>query len=168
VRVRRSLDAEHLTGVDVAEAGRGVGGLDAQGHHVAVLGGEHRLAHRLGEGGLVGDQVVGGERADDGVRLLGGDHGGGQPDRRGRVAGRGLGQQVVGRQLGQLPGDRGGMGLTGDHEHLVGTRQRLEPVPGLLQQGAPRAGEVEQELGGPRPRQRPQPGAGPTGRHDHP
>ena len=54
------------------------------------------------------------------------------------------------------------VGLPGDDEHPVGG-QRREPVEGRLDQGAPAAGQVVQELRRALPRQRPEPGAGAAG-----
>ena len=56
---------------------------------------------------------------------------------------------------------------TGDHEHPLAD-QRQQPVDRRLQQRAPGAGEVVQELRRRRPRQRPEPGAGTARRDDCP
>ena len=152
---------------DVAEPGRGPGGLDADGDEVSLTGHRRRLAdHRL-ERRLVGDDVVGRERADHGIRVETLDDGGGEPDGGHRVARRRLRQHVRGAQPRQLRPHGRGVRRPGDHDHPVGG-ERLEPVDGRLQQRAAAAGEVEEELGVAGPAQRPQPGAGATGGDDGP
>src|SRR5205823_4557817 len=90
--------------VDVAVAGGGEGGDDAEGDQgVRVLlgdlggdvGGAAELLHRL-------DDVVGGGDQHDRVGVVPGDQGGAQADARRRVAPARLADDVVGGQLGQL------------------------------------------------------------------
>src|SRR5699024_11282580 len=118
----------------------------ADGGHVVGAGDLHRGAHGGGEGGGVGDHMVGGEGADHHVlvRVPGLEHGGSQADGGHRVPRGGLGEQVVHRQVWQLVGHSGGVRGAGDHQ--LGIGQAGQPVPGGLQQGAPAAGEVVQEL----------------------
>ena len=158
-------DPGRAPAVDVAEGGRRAARLDADGGHPPRLRQRGRLAHGADEGGLVGDGVVGGEGADDRpAAVTGGDDGGGQADGGHGVARGGLGQQVLARQAGQLVGDGGQVGGPGDHADRGG--HRLQAGDGALEEGAARAGEVEEELGARAPAQRPQPGARPPGGDD--
>ena len=147
-----------VAGVDVAEGGRGAGGLDPDGDHPALLGQAGGLADSVGEGGPVGHGVVGGEGADDGVSSVSvGDDGGGQANGRHGVARGGLSQEVVARDARELVGHGGDVGDAGDDRRRRG--HRGQSLNGVLQKAAAGPGEVEEELGAPAPAERPQPGA---------
>ena len=163
----RPVDAGHgRAEVDVAEGGGGTGGFDTDRGHVVRTGQLHSGRDRTGELLVVGDHVVGGEGADHHilVRVPDLEHRGGQPDGGHRVPRGRFGEQVIGRQVGQLLGHRRGVGGAGDHQ--LGVGQRGEPVPGGLHQGPAAASQVVQELRGAAPGQRPEPGAGTARGHD--
>jgi hypothetical protein len=86
---------------DVAEPGLGFGRADADGDDGLARLGE-RGAHELREGGLVADEGIGGEHGDDrgGPGPALGDHRA-EADRGRRVAGHRLGDDVLGRQVGE-------------------------------------------------------------------
>ena len=126
-----------IAGVDVAEPGRRVRRLDADGHQPARARGLDRGGRGGAEGVGLGDDVVGGEGAHDGVGVAGLEQGGGQPDRRHRVARGRLGDHRVCAELGQLGDHRVAVGLPGDDEHPVG-RQRRQPVEGGLDEACDR------------------------------
>ena len=153
---------EGVADVDVAEAGRGVGGLDADRHQPARAGGLDRGGRGRAEGVGAVDDVVRGEGAHDGIRVAHLEEGGGQADRGHRVARGRLGDHGVGAQLGQLRDDGVAVRLAGDDEDPV-VGQRGQPVVRRLDQGATAAGQVVQELGRALPRQRPEAGAGAAG-----
>ena len=115
----------------------------------------------------VGDQVVGGEGRHHraGAALL--DHRGGERDRRTRVAGERLDEDVALRQVGQLADDRGACAVPVTTSRRSGGAQRREPVEGGLQQRPVGAGQRVQELRVGGAGQRPQPGAAATGGHHH-
>ena len=130
-----------VSGVDVAEGGRGAGGLDPDGDHPALLGQEGCLAHGTGEGGPVGHRVVGGEGPDNGVAPVAvGDDGGGQADSRHGVARGGLGKEVVARDVRELVCHGGDVGDTGDDRRRGG--QRRQTLDGVLQEAATDPSEV--------------------------
>ena len=139
----------------------------SQSSRAAATACDHRAVEPRG----VGDDVVGRERTHDDV--LAGlvrptlEHGRRQPDRRHRVARRRLGQHRVGPERRQLRADRLLVRTTGHDQEPV-LHQRRQPVVGLLQQGAALAGEVVEELGRRRSRQRPESGAGTSGRNHRP
>ena len=154
-----------VSGVDVAEGGRGAGGLDPDGDHPALLGQEGGLAHGVLEGGPVGHRVVGGEGADDGASPVAvSDDGGGQTDGRHGVTWGGLGQEVVARDARKLVGHGGDVGDAGDDRRRRGHRR--EALNGVLQEAAAGPGEVEEELGAVASAERPQPGARAAGGDD--
>lgn len=62
----KALDVVTL-GLDVAKAGFGSFGVDAEGDDAPLLGERLRLRHSGSKGGLVGDEVVGGQNEQDGV-----------------------------------------------------------------------------------------------------
>ena len=138
---RRTWRAESsrvvVAGLDVAVAGFGAGGLDAQ-HHDVVAGGGHgdALLQRLEEARLVGDHVVGGKDAQHRVGILALDEEGGQSAGGGGVAGHRLLDDLPGGNALQLVGDLMGQVLVGDDPGIVQTGQRLEPLNGLLDHGA--------------------------------
>ena len=91
------------------------------------------------------------------VRVLAGDDSGRQAHARGRVARAGLGDHVLGRQVGELSPGRLGLVGPGDDQDPIPRDQRLDPRHRLLEHRR-LAGEAEQLLGpiapalGPEPR----------------
>ena len=95
-----SRPGQRLTGAHVPEARRGaVGSMPIVTSHPCAAT-SRGLADAGRERLLVGDDVVGGEGADQGVRVLTLEQGRGQADGGHRVAGRRLGDHAVDR--GQL------------------------------------------------------------------
>jgi hypothetical protein len=158
--------AELVAGADrgaepqVAETGVRARGGDADGHEQARGGQLHGLGDGLREGFAVEHEVVGGEGAHDRGRVALGDDGGGEADGGGRVARRGLDEDVVAGDLGQLAGHVDGVGRARDDVDVVRVGQQSRPLDGRLQQRRVRAGERQQELGSLRARQGPEPSSG--------
>jgi len=128
---------ERFADMDVAVAGGGFGGLDADGDDGLSAAGEvEGIVQHLLKLFLVGDDVVGGE---DGHHTGGGarpDQGGAQGDRGAGVASARFGDDVRLGQLGQLPADLGGLGLVGDDEDVLEPDEREDAVDRLLEEGA--------------------------------
>ena len=128
-----------------------------------------RLTHAGGEGGAVGDHVVGGERADQGVRVLPLELGGRQPDGGHRV--RGDGSASTRATCGQLAAYGVLVGRPGhDHDPVArpGARAgRPWPGSGCARCRSGRAGTWASEpataatAGCPRHRPGPRPTGGP-------
>ncbi len=95
------------------------------------------------EGGHVVDDVVGRERAQDGVRVLPLEHGGGEPDRGHGVAGGRLDHERTPVRVLDLARDEVGMPATGDHQD-VRARQRPDPIHGVAEHRLAGSGQVEQ------------------------
>ena len=151
--------------LEVAVAGLGGVGPDADGDDVPLLGQPRRLGDGLAEGLGPGDVVVGREHGDDALLLAGRHVERGQPDAGGGVAGAGLDDEVPGRQLlDQLPGG-GGVGGPADHVGVGRPRQRRQ---------APHRGGEQRLVAGQRQellrlrlaRERPEPRPR-AARHDH-
>ena len=152
-----------LAGLDVAEAGLGRGGAHAEQHHGAV-GGQLGGAPRIGlEGGLVGNEVVGGQHQQrrGGILRLGPQRGHG--DRRRGVAPGRL------EQLGDAAAARGRQGIdllarleevlaVGDDRRARAFGQRQGARERALQE-AELAAELHERLGEGFARNRPEPGA---------
>jgi hypothetical protein len=126
-----------VAGLDVAVAGFGAGGLNAQHHHV-VAGRGHGDAplQRLEKARLVGDHVIGGEDSQHRVGILPLDDEGGQSAGRSGVAGHRLLHDLSGGHTLQLVGDLACQVFVGDDPGLLRRGQRLEPLDGLLDHGA--------------------------------
>ena len=91
VTVPTANSGKRLAGADVAVAGLGAGGLDADRHEVAVGRDRGRRVDAVGPHLAVLEQVVAGQHRHDRVRVLGGEDGGRQRD-----GGRGvLGQRLL-------------------------------------------------------------------------
>jgi len=136
----------------------------AERHEVAALRDPRRLAQRTGERLLVSDEMIGRQHQRHLVRLAAGEHRG-QPGRDGGRARQRLAEDVVLGKAGQLLARRSHVRLGGDDVDVIGLQQRSQPAGGLLQQ-ARLAGQVEQLLRRPPPRQRPEAGAGSAGHDD--
>ena len=152
-------------GADVAVAGLGRGGRDAEDHQGSCLGGRRAGGDGGAQGGRVGHPGVGAEQQDElGAGLSGGqrgDHGG----RAGVAALRLEDQQARGDIDGrQLFADQVGVGGVADH-HRRGEGFAGEAHGGVLDQGA-RAAQGMELLGLGAARQGPEPRAGATGEQD--
>ena len=112
-----------VAGLDVAVAGFGAGGLNAQ-HHDVVAGGGHgnALLQGLEEARLVGDDVVGGKDAQHRIGILPLDQEGGQAAGRSGIAGHRLLDDLRGGHALQLVGNLVGQVLVGDDPGLFQTR----------------------------------------------
>ena len=164
---RPVVTGERRTLADVAEGGGREGRPDADGDQPVVGRDLRREGHGTVEGLAVADHVVGGERRHHRVRVLTFEQRRGIADRRHRVAGRRLGDDPDGREVGQLGDHLRAMGGAGHHQHPL-SGGGPDPVDRLLEQRAPGTGQVVQELRGRRPRQRPETRAGAAGRHHGP
>ncbi len=133
-----------LAHLDVAVAGLGSGGADAEGQQgVMGLDEVEAVGDGLLEEGVVCDEVVAG--GDDDARFgvdcrdvvcRPGDAGG-------CVAAGGLQEDVCLRQLGELLADEGGVLGVGDHHHVLGPYDGQDAVVTHLEERAAGAEEVE-------------------------
>ena len=135
-------------GLDVAVAGGGAIGVDAERDDGVGLGGElNTLTDALREGGGVAHIVVGGRNNECGSRIALLDAPGGIADAGGRAAHAGFEQDVVARHVGELLGHDCSIAFGGDHPDVFGRDNAGETVDGELQHGAPAAENVEKLLG---------------------
>ena len=135
-------------GLDVAIAGGGTIGMDAEGDNGVGLGCElNTLTDALREGGGVAHIVVGGRNNECGSRITLLDTPGGIADAGGRAAHAGLEQDVVARHVGELLGHDRSVAFGGDHPDIFGRDNAAEAVDGELQHGAPATENVEKLLG---------------------
>ena len=163
----RVRQAQQLPRLDVAVGRRGIRGRHPDRHDVAGLGGgRNRVPDDGQELRRVRDRVVGGEGADDGVRIRPVDEHRRQADRGGGVLGRGLRDQPVRPHVRQLLPHRVDVRLTGHHPRVRGVGQPLRPLPRRLQERAPRAQDVVEELGAGHPGHGPQASARAAGGDD--
>ena len=124
-------------GFNIAVAGFGARGFNAQHHHV-VAGCSHgnALLQRLEEARLVANYVVGGKNAQHRVGILALDEESGQSAGGCGIASHRLLHNLPGGHPLQLVGDLRSQILVGDHPYLVQPGQRLEALYGLLDHGA--------------------------------
>ena len=168
-RIRRVRDplGERRAFVDVAERGRRARGGDADRGDVPGARGLHRLPHRFDECDLAADHMVGGERTDDDVAAVAPrQHGGGECDRRRRVAWRRLGEDLVRADFGQLFAHGVHVVVAGAHAHMVHAADLRKAVIGGLDERAALAEQVVEELGPALAAERPQARAGAAGGND--
>ncbi len=168
-RARRVWD--RLAGLDVAVAGLGPGGCDAEGHQLARRGQRQGSLERLIEGVRGLHQMVRGADPEQRVGaepLL--DIEGGERDRGRGVAPDRLEQPVVGERridLLELASDQEVLGLGADHDHVLGQRPGEQAARGLLEQRR-FGGQLGQLLGQGVAADRPEAGAGAAGEnHGH-
>ncbi len=157
---------QERSALDVAVAGLGAIGGDAEGHQRAgiVIDDRDRGPYRRPEclDGL--DDVVGRHHDHGPIPILARDDARGQPHAWGRVAWAGLGDDVGGRQVGELGPRRLGLVRPGDDHDAVGGHQVLDPRHGLLEHR--RLARQTQQLFGPvAAALGPEPGAA-AARHD--
>ena len=136
--VQRSLVAGIVAGLNVAVAGFRTGGLDAQHHHVVTGRGQgDGFVERLQEARLVGDDVIGGKDAQDGIGILAFDEESGQA-----AGGRGVARHRLLNDLllaahpcswSAISWARNSLVMT---QVFAGLGQRLETLDGLLNHGA--------------------------------
>lgn len=133
---------------DIAVAGGGFGGLDADGDDDLAAAGE---VEGVGEDALelllLGDDVVGGENGHDACGGAGADEGGAEGDGGAGIAADGFGHDIFPWQEGQLTSDLGGLGGVGDDENVFGRDDGENAVDGLLEEGLV-AEEADELLGG--------------------
>ena len=154
-----------VAGFDVAVAGFGARGLDAQHHDVfAGRGRGNAFLQGLEETRLVADDMVRRKNAEHGVRIVALDEEGGEAAGRGGVAGHRLLHDLRGGHAGQLVGNLMGQKLVGDNPGLFERGQRLETFHGLLNHGA-LAVESENLLGAGAPGTGPETGAAAPGQY---
>lgn len=134
--------------MDVAVAGGGFVGLDANGDHDGLCGGEvEGIGEHLLETGGLGDDVIGGKDGHDGVGGAGADDGGTEGDGGAGVATDGFGDDVAGGEFGELTADFVGLGGAGDDEDVGRGNDGTDAVDGLLEEGAVTE-EADELLGG--------------------
>ena len=157
---------EQLAALDVAVAGLGASGLDAEGDQGRGIVLDHR--DRGADGAQEGlgrlDDVIGGHDDHGAVGVFLADDPGGQADAGRRVARAGLGDDVLRRDSREL--GAGGLGLvgTGDDQDALPGHQGLDPGHRLLEHRRV-AVEAEQLLGPVAPALGPEPSAA-ASRHD--
>lgn len=128
---------EGSAGVDVAVAGGGFVGLDADGDHDGLGGGEvEGIGEHLLEACGIGDDVIGGEDGHDGVWRACADDGGAEGDGGAGIATDGFGDDVAGGEFGELTADFVGLGGAGDDEDMGGWDDWPDAVDCLLEEGA--------------------------------
>lgn len=137
-------------GFQVAVAGFGGAGPDAEGDQLTLSRQYTRLRHGLVKGLLVGDQMVCRQDEHDGVGVAGGNVRGGGGHGGGGVAAKGF-EQERGRELGGVDFVvfvRGleEQGLIGDGEDFLHVGQACAAQKGFLQQ-ALTVGQADEGLG---------------------
>ncbi len=111
--------------------------------------------------------MVGGERTDNDVTAVAPrQHGGGERNRRRRIARRRLGEDLVRADFGQLFAHGGHVAVAGAHAHVVHAADLREAVVGGLDERAALAQQVVEELGPALAAERPQARAGAAGGDD--
>ncbi len=101
-------------------------GLDAERDDIAVRGGGSRFLAELDEAFGVAHDMIGGEHDDDGLRRAARGDARGDGDRGGRIAPRGL-EDDIGRSAD-------GAQLIGDEEAIIGVGDDDRLVEGLVRQ----------------------------------
>ena len=125
----------------------GTGGMDTDGHYVAVaVDCVQRLGDHLGE--LLGleDDSVGRSYHDIGVRMVDGNLAASVCDTRGCVASDGLGQNLVGRNLRQLLTDNVHIFFGSYDPETLRLADRQETVHRHLDQGPPDSKDIDELL----------------------
>jgi len=141
------LEVDRGALLDVAEAGAGPGGLNANGNQFAgLLGGGDGGTEGALEGGAVLDEVIGGEDDHGGAVIPEGDPAGAEGDGGGGIALGGLRDDVFGRKACGEGADGGFLVLIGEDEDVIALDEAIEAVNGLLQKGG--GGEEGEELFG--------------------
>ena len=156
-----------LAAFDIPQGRAGKCRPDAESHHIVrtVVDKAQSVPERLLEhlGRL--DDLIGGDHGDGGLGVVFSQDGGGQPDGPGRIAHRGLGDDIVEGQLRKV---------FADHIRIAGVRQdddisQIENRPQSLETPAKKrltVKDFQNLLGAFLPAQRPQPLARPA-RHNH-
>ena len=166
VEARGGAEIHQLAGLDVAEAGRGIGRGDADGHDVRSLrGGGEAVAQRLAEGLDVGHELVGREDRRHALRIAGGDEAAGQRAGGRRVAGLRLADQVFLRQLPRDAGRRLQQVGRSDDQRSLRRHHALEAFERQRDQGSP-AEERDELLRARRRAEGPEALAAPAGKDD--
>ena len=132
---------------DVAVAGFGAAGLDADGDDGFLVGG---IAECLAENalifGCVYNQGIGGCYNDVGIRMLLLDFPAGIGDAGGGVACLGFGEDVVNGHVRDLLLDDADVFLVGHHPHVLHGADGLQTVDGELDEGAAHAHDIDELL----------------------
>ncbi len=149
--------------LNVAVAGAGPGGLDADGDEGAGGGGEfggagHDAAVFCG----VGDELIGGEDDHGGFGISGGDPADAEGYGGGGVALGGFGEDIFCGEIGEGGADGVFLGGVGEDEDVFPWDEAFEAIDGLCEEGAI-AEEVEQLLRRGVAREGPEAGAGAAG-----
>ena len=132
--------------LDVAEAGRRVGRGDADRHQPVVGREGQRLPDDPFEGRLALDDVIRGERAEDGVRIPGLQDRSRPANRGHRVAGGRLDEHILRAEIRHLGAHFLGVPGARDDQDPI-TDQGPNARHGLLDEGGTLTREVVQELG---------------------
>ena len=136
-----------LAGLDVAEAGAGEGGLDADGgQHVVFRAKAKALAEDVAEDGEVADDVVGGQHAENGLGVAVENPRGGGGDGGGGVAADGFAEHGGGVVRSEEFADGLDEGGVGGDEDVVRRDHAIEAVQRLHDEGFA-SGEGEELLG---------------------
>lgn len=135
---------EAFAGEDVAVAGFGRAGSDADGEKRVFACGDGRgIAESLGVAFGIGDDVICGDDGEDGIRVACGEESGDKGDAGRGVFAVGFGDDVVGRELGQFFADVGGVVGGGDDEDMVGRGEVKIALDCFSDEGA-RSGDGEE------------------------
>ena len=137
--------ARCLAHLDVAVAGFGARGTDAEGHQYVVLGGEFQFFEdAVFEGSLVEDNLVGRCDGDGGIFVETQDAVDSPGYARRGVSLHGLYDELVVADVWELLADEGGIVVVGRDEDVVLGQNLHKPVVGLLQQRAARTEKVKE------------------------
>src|SRR5208282_2468898 len=165
-RLYKSDRSDRGGAFDVAVAGFGAGGRDAEDDEIFTTRGDIESgAEDAAEAFGIGDEMIGGEDGHEGLRIVMDEVESGESDGRGGVASHGLGQDVGG-------------GAAGDHfshgAYLLGNGDRPEArignygeqaFDGLLEHGGA-ADDIQELFGRAHAAARPEAGAAATGEND--
>ena len=141
------IDRERLARMDIAVAGRGMVGRDAEGDDLAGVGGDAGLGAEFGECLPVLEHMIGGEHRDDRLGVAHRRPGRGSADGRGAVAPLRLEQdRRLGPDLLQLFGDAEAIVEIGDDDGRLEDRPIGDEVDDRLE-GRPVADQRNELLG---------------------
>ena len=122
-------------GLNVAVAGRRLGGLDADGHnHLPATGEIERVGEHLLKFLRLGNDVIRWQHGHDGLGRALADNRRAERDGGASVASAGLGDDVGLGQFRQLLADLRGLHRVGDDENIFEGHHRQDALDGLLQE----------------------------------
>ena len=148
VRLHALRRRQRFANVNVAVAGSGLGGLDADGDNgLAAAGQIEGIGEDLLELFLLGDDVVGGKHGHHARGGTSANKRGAQGNGGAGVAAHRFSDNILLRQFGQLPANLGRLNFVGDDEDIFDGNQRQDAVNGLLKKRAV-AEKSDELLGG--------------------